>query len=430
MTDYVQLWGELHRWALTADPAAAAGWLDHFANRLPCGQCRRQWRKDLADSPPPKPDSHHGVTVWRRGLFAWTVTRHNEINRRLGKSHFSMREARQRWITDLSTFFDAVWCINLDADADRWQTFSAQLAACRWPFGPVARFSAIHGDTVGVPDHYHQGGGAWGCLQSHRRVLEASLMAGHQRILVMEDDADLRPGLGAQAAAFLADLGDEPWDCLMLGGQHMAAPRPFKNRIVRAANIQRTHCMAFSRGFMRELYRYWSGPLDQHCDWSLGPFAARFKTFAPQRFIVGQRGGRSWITGGQKPPEWWNPPRPDAPVIWLRCPREVLETCRDLFHAGNRRNAGGVCIGLADVFDRAKHPTPRQRIAALKSWITMIQWEVESRRDGSVCTIWNPDAESDTVKTAAGSVLMEIEAATEEKAREQAKQLLTLPPAR
>jgi hypothetical protein len=403
---------------------------DRFASRLPCGQCRRQWLKDLADFPPPKLDPHHGPALWRRGLFAWTVARHNQISRRLRKLELSVPQARRRWTSDLSAFFDAVWCINLHADADRWKTFSRLLAASHWPFCSVTRFSAIHGDTVGVPDHYHQGGGAWGCLQSHRRVLEASLMAGHQRILVLEDDADLRPSFGVQAAQFLKDLGDEPWDCLMLGGQHMATPMPFKPGIVRAANIQRTHCMAFHRPFMRELYRYWSGPLDQHCDWSLGPFAARFKTFAPQRFIVGQRGGHSWITGSQKPPEWWNPPRDNAPVVWLRCPRDVLEACRDIFHAGNRRNSAGICIGLDDVFDRTRNPTPRQRIAALKNWISMIQWEVESRGDGSVCAIWHPDADAETVKAAAGSELVEIEADTEAQARAAASERLSLPPAR
>jgi Erv1 / Alr family len=438
------LWADLHRWALTADlnPGAPGQWLDRFAARVPCGDCRRHWLEITAASPPAL-ESH-------QALFAWTVARHNDVNRRLGKPEMSLDEAIGRWsnqplvssargqwrinrrrhqitalpnplptrVEGISHLFDAVWCINLDADTERWAEFQQRLAASDWPFCPITRFSAIHGDTVGVPDHFHQGGGAWGCLQSHRRVLELSLMAGHQRVLVMEDDVDLRPGFGAAARKFFADLGDEPWDCLMLGGQHIATPRTHKPGVVRAGNIQRTHCMAFSRAFMRELCRHWSGPIDQHCDWALGPLAAGFATFAPQRFIAGQSGGRSWITGNQKPPEWWNPPREDAPVIWLRCPRAVLESCRDIFHAGNRRNADGICVGLADVFDPAKNPTEREQIAALKGWISMIQWEVESRGDGSVCTIWHPGAKAEVVRPAAGSVLLELNTQTEEEARE------------
>jgi hypothetical protein len=428
------LWSRLHSAAINAPaPREFKAVLDRVRTSLPCGECAAHARNWLKHNPPPDDPA---------GLFAWTVQWHNDVNRRLGKPELSVEEATRRWtvtespraIDDLSKYFDTVWCIHLGSDSDRWRDFHRQLTACGWPFRSVARFPAIHGDTVGVPDHYHQGGGAWGCLQSHRRVLELSLMAGHQRILVMEDDVDLRPGFGPAATEFLAGLDNTPWDCLMLGGQHMATPAPFRPGIVRAANIQRTHCMAFSRSFMRELYRYWSGPLDQHCDWSLGPFAAKFRTFAPERFLAGQRGGRSHITGSQKPPEWWNPPRPNAPVVWLRCPRETIESTRDLFHAGNRRNEHGICIGLADVFDPAKNPTERQQIAALKSWISMIQWEVESLRgafvgptDGPVCTIWHPEAKSEVVKSAAGNVLLEIEATTEHEARQPRTALETKP---
>jgi hypothetical protein len=403
----------LHHWALNADPSTIRQWLDSFARRVPCGQCRRHWLEEVKSFPPP--------TQSGADLFAWTVERHNNVNRRLGKALLVLEDARRQWTAqDLNGYFDAVWCINLDADTQRWSDFQRQLAECDWPFGAVTRLSAVRGDTVGVPVHFHQGGGAWGCLQSHRRVLEMSLMAGHQRILVLEDDADLRSGFGPAARKFLRDLGDEPWDCLMLGGQHMAPPTHYKAGVVRASlpgGIQRTHCLAFSRAFMRELYRHWSGPLDQHCDWALGPLAARFRTFAPERFIVGQRGGPSRITGSQKPAEWWNPPPADLPVVWLRAPRSVLEATRDIFHAGNRRDDQGACVGLAPIFNSPSKRTSQRRVAMLKKWIAMIQWEVESRGDGSVCTIWHPTADAEIIRAAAGNELVEIQVQTEEEAR-------------
>jgi hypothetical protein len=416
------LWRSLHNraWEIHSE-GDNKNWLVEFEQRVPhfgC-RCRDEWRELQKLQPPPLDAPAN--------MFAWTVSIHDAINAKLGKPLFGLDAARQRWrlawqLTEeeLKIYFDAVYCINLDKDSTRWEEFQKQLAASQWPFRPVTRIGAIHGDTVGVPDYFHQGGGAWGCLQSHRRVLEQSLMAGHERILVMEDDADIRPWFSATAARFLADLEDRPWDCLMLGGQHMAPPQTIKPGLVRASapgGIQRTHCMAFSRSFMRELYRRWSGPLDQHCDWSLGPFAAGWQTFAPEKFIVGQRGGNSHITGRAKPPEWWNPPRAGAPVVWLRCPRPVLEACRDIFHAGYRRNDDGICVGLADVFDSAKNPTPPQQIAALQSWISMIQWEVESRGDGSLCTIWHPAARQEIIQAAAGSFLFEVDALTEQQAR-------------
>lgn len=417
-----ELWRSLHNrvWeSHTADDNKT--WLAEFEQRIPhygC-HCRDEWRELANLQPPPL----HTPAM----MFAWTVSVHDAINAKLGKPLFGLDAALCRWesgweLTDqeLKTYFDAVYCINLDKDSVRWADFQKQLDASEWPFCSVTRFSAVHGDTVGVPDYFHQGGGAWGCLQSHRRVLELSLMAGYERILVMEDDADIRPWFGTAVKKFLADLEDYSWDCFMLGGQHMSQPRVVKPGLVRAAGpggIQRTHCMAFNRPFMRELYRYWSGPLDQHCDWSLGPFAAGWQTFAPEKFIVGQRGGNSHITGRDKPPEWWNPPRPDAPVVWLRCPLPVLEACRELFHAGYRRNEQGICIGLAEVFDLKKNPTQPQQVAALKNWISMIQWEVESRGDGSVCAIWHPSAREEVIRIAGGSFLREINARTEQQAR-------------
>jgi hypothetical protein len=412
-----RLWRELHERKWTEFSRVENGrWLRNFHHRVNLMKgcnCWRGWLGILAKHIPPlvKPE---GMERW-----GWEV--HNAVNARLSKPPFSWEQFCRRYHRagrNWEGYFGAVYCVTLAGDEERRKQFTEQAANCGWPFGTIEYFAAIHGDTVGVPDYFHQGGGAWGCLQSHRRILELSLMAGHERVLIMEDDVDLTPEFGAKAIRFLTDLGDEPWDCLMLGGQHMAAPSPFKPGVWRCGNTQRTHCLAFSRGFMRELYRHWSAPWDQHCDRSLGPFAGYYRTYCPPRFIAGQRGGRSWITGGSKPPEWWNPPPPDAPVVWLRCPRPVLEKCRDLFHAGNRRNAQGICVGLADVFDPLKNPPADGQIAALKGWISMIQWEVESRGDGSVCTIWHPAATAQIVATAAGKMLVEIEAATEQEARE------------
>jgi len=48
----------------------------------------------------------------------------------------------------------------------------------------------------------------------------------------------------------------------------------------------------------------------------------------------------------------------------------------------------------------------------------MIQWEVESRSDGAVCTIWHPHANPEIIRAAAGDVLVEVEAETASEARE------------
>jgi hypothetical protein len=85
------LWAEFHRWALTADLASAADWLTKFVWRLPCGQCRKEYRTVLAEMPP--------VTSSHDELFAWTCAAHNKVNRKLEKPEMSIEDARARWAT-------------------------------------------------------------------------------------------------------------------------------------------------------------------------------------------------------------------------------------------------------------------------------------------------------------------------------------------
>jgi hypothetical protein len=237
----------------------------------------------------------------------------------------------------------------------------------------------------------------------------------------MEDDADLRPGFGPAVRKFFDDLKGESWDCLMVGGQHHSEPALYKPGVYRAAGpkgIQRTHCMAFTHNFMRELYKFWSLPLDQHCDWALGPFATKFKTFAPEKFLVGQRGGLSRITLGNKPPEWWNAPNQLAPIVMLKATREVLERCRDILHSGNRRNPQGVCLGLWPIFSEPVYRTREARKTQLKQWTEMILWEAESMPNAALATIWHPRQEEELAKELFGDRLRIIEANTVQEARD------------
>jgi hypothetical protein len=72
-------------------PGREGEWLEEFARRLPCGECRAHWSKLLAELPP--------ELASREKYFAWTVAAHNAVNRRLGKPEMPEAEARQlhRW---------------------------------------------------------------------------------------------------------------------------------------------------------------------------------------------------------------------------------------------------------------------------------------------------------------------------------------------
>lgn len=100
--------------------------------------------------------------------------------------------------------------INLDRRPDRLAGVTAAWANARMPV-PLLRHPATD-----LPVPY----GPLGCYLSHLDVLSA----GHPGpLLVLEDDARLVDGFAAALDAVVPPAG---WDVLLLGGRHLAPPRP------------------------------------------------------------------------------------------------------------------------------------------------------------------------------------------------------------
>lgn len=76
------LWTELHQ-SLGVDLTWLNGWLI----RLPCGDCRTEAEKFIADLPPDFGD----------GWFAWGVAFHNSVNGKLGKPRLTLEDAAAIW---------------------------------------------------------------------------------------------------------------------------------------------------------------------------------------------------------------------------------------------------------------------------------------------------------------------------------------------
>lgn len=200
----------------------------------------------------------------------------------------------------LKCLFDRVVAVNLDRRTDRWLRFQTALRCARWPFGPVARVSAVDGQATGCPPWWSQGRGAWGCMMSHARVLESALADGVESLLVLEDDATFLPRFSLYAAQFVRHLPDD-WDGLMLGGQHLQAPISVNDYVCRVTNGNRTHAYAARGEFIRTLYAqildapgYLSNPR-HHVDHRMGALHATGKhhVYAPTQWIVGQGATRS-----------------------------------------------------------------------------------------------------------------------------------------
>ncbi len=206
--------------------------------------------------------------------------------------------------------FDRVVVVNLARRPERLAAFRQTLGDA-WPFRRPERFEAVDGHVNAPPPGWTKGAGAWGCMASHRRVLQSAIDDGLDSILILEDDALPAPGFAARAADFLARVPAD-WDCLMLGGEHLTAPLPVAAGVVRCVMTNRTHAFALRRRFMPGLLRLWESITDDHCDVALAACMPVIGAYAPDPFLVGQAQGYSDITLAGEPARFFPHAQPVA----------------------------------------------------------------------------------------------------------------------
>lgn len=313
-----------------------------------------------------------------------------------------------------ANFFDRIVVVNLKRKPDRLASFRANFNEHGWPFQEPAVFEAIDGSLVPTPYGWEQGGGAWGCMQSHRQILERAITDGVRHLLVFEDDAYMKAGAVERLYKFLDDVPDD-WDQLMLGGQHLGTTTKVKPGVVKVTNCQRTHAYAVRGRFLRDLYAHWCSPNSRvHCDWIMGPLQSLRNVYAPEPFTFGQEAGSSDISGANNPRKSWDTPAADLPVVLLHAPGHVVKELRRYgLHTGYDRDPQtDIDVGLKAVFESS------DPVNALHRWIGDLQWEVAAD-EGLVCTVWHPNATAEAVRNACHGDVIEIRAETVEDALRQ-----------
>lgn len=286
------------------------------------------------------------------------------------------RKTRQT-IAKKSNRFPYVFCLNLQRRPDRWKRFQEHLPT-DWPFATPVRFPAIDGGFCQPPDWWKQGLGAWGCYRSHLRIVEESLNAGFESVLVFEDDAFFRDGFSRDALQFLSNVPGD-WDMVYLGGQllkyHLCPPYPVQQNVYRAHNVNRCHAYAINGKAMLPIYQHltkknWFD--EYHVDHHLGLLheTKQLNIYVPGNWIVGQGGDDSDITYTQTSDSFWVNPEEASRVEKASLVLVISEYASDTGFINSELQSLGVWFGnsldpdkqgkfrAADVFDRlsAKYP--------------------------------------------------------------------------
>lgn len=189
-----------------------------------------------------------------------------------------------------------------------------------WNIGEVCVFDAIDGDNEELPLWWPKNmRGSYGCLKSHLSILNLIVSQNLLNTLIIEDDAIFCDNFIQSLENVLRNLPDD-WEQLYLGGQHLSKFKVINKDLVRAENVNRTHCYIIrNKNTAHKMIDYltdkdfWIKNLTQkkyHIDYAYGAMHKKntIVAYASLPFLVGQKSNKFSDTGSQisSVNRWWN----------------------------------------------------------------------------------------------------------------------------
>jgi hypothetical protein len=134
----------------------------------------------------------------------------------MGSNFAGVLAETTREIASPLSFFDGIFCLNLDRDTERWT--QARRRHSQLGIGwQVERFPA-----VATPENHHRGN-----AMSFRQMVAEAQRRDYEHVLILEDDAIFIDDTAAVMKAAAAELPDLTWDVCFLGACVWSKRFPF-----------------------------------------------------------------------------------------------------------------------------------------------------------------------------------------------------------
>lgn len=321
--------------------------------------------------------------------------------------------------------------ISLDIRKDRLEQFFNNWKPY-YPSDDFQVYKAIHGDTCTPPKFWNAGNGAWGCYKSHLNILETQMNEHTESYCVFEDDAIPSAIYDEYERTVLAELPDD-WEMFYIGGQLLHEwdhpPKQISDNIYIPYNVNRTHgFMVHSRGYKKLYNHLCNVPFENefHIDHHLGRIheSAEIKVYVPGKWLIGQAGSSSNVSGKVSDTIYWNDPETVSVdnwlfkrpvVIHLISSPEIAAGLRERgWHQGNWLNEEGLDNGICKAL-HVVHP-----LGLLEEWYNCIRREVVRDNKKYPC-LYHPHITSKILDQIRFAHIVHIEADSIESAEAQAE---------
>lgn len=216
--------------------------------------------------------------------------------------------------------FDKIYTISLTKKRPNKINEFMNLLPKNWSLGRIDVFDAVDGTLEELPLWWNEKlKGAYGCYKSHLNILNEIMVNDWVNTMILEDDAIFCNNFMSKFEVICEHLPQD-WEQLYLGGQHLSKAVRVGDHILKAGNINRTHCYIIKDKIVAQKIvnnfinkDFWIKYLTKykyHIDYAYGILHKQnmIKSYASNPFLVGQRANNISDTGSQVSSvvRWWN----------------------------------------------------------------------------------------------------------------------------